>query len=158
MNKSIVTFIDGGLEITRIYDAPIVKVWEACSQEEKFSKWWGLPDGGTMPYHTMDFREGGFMHFKVVFFDTVVWGKSIFVEIRKPDRIVIDDYFSDENGTLIDTVQWPKSRITLTLEAMGPQTKLTARHEGIGTGIPKIEEYSDGWMGTFENLARELKN
>ncbi len=44
--------------VTRVFDAPIERVWKAWSEPEYVKQWWG-PDYFTCPSAEMDFREGG---------------------------------------------------------------------------------------------------
>jgi uncharacterized protein YndB with AHSA1/START domain len=46
------------LIFTRVFDAPVGKVWEAWTNPEQVMQWWG-PDGFTSPSAKMDFRKGG---------------------------------------------------------------------------------------------------
>lgn len=46
------------LVLTRVFHAPIERVWKAWSEPEKVMQWWG-PDRFTSPSATIDFREGG---------------------------------------------------------------------------------------------------
>ena len=46
------------LIVTRVFDAPVDKVWSAWSTAESITQWWG-PLGFTVPVAEMDFREGG---------------------------------------------------------------------------------------------------
>lgn len=46
------------LVVTRVFDAPLEKVWKAWSDPEYVMHWWG-PEGFTSPLAKMDFREGG---------------------------------------------------------------------------------------------------
>jgi uncharacterized protein YndB with AHSA1/START domain len=46
------------LVITRIFDAPIERVWRAWTDPEYVMRWWG-PTGFTSPFCRIDFREGG---------------------------------------------------------------------------------------------------
>jgi uncharacterized protein YndB with AHSA1/START domain len=46
------------LAITRIFDAPIERVWRAWTDPEYVMRWWG-PTGFTSPLCRIDFREGG---------------------------------------------------------------------------------------------------
>ncbi len=46
------------LVVTRVFDAPIEKVWNAWRDPEHVKRWWG-PNGFTCPVAHMDFREGG---------------------------------------------------------------------------------------------------
>jgi uncharacterized protein YndB with AHSA1/START domain len=44
--------------VTRVFDAPVERVWQAWSDPADVKQWWG-PDGFTAPVAEMDFREGG---------------------------------------------------------------------------------------------------
>lgn len=44
--------------VSRVYDAPVERVWKAWSEADGVMKWWG-PDCFTCPSAVMDFREGG---------------------------------------------------------------------------------------------------
>ena len=46
------------LVITRIFDAPVERVWRAWTDPEYVMRWWG-PTGFTSPLCRIDFREGG---------------------------------------------------------------------------------------------------
>jgi uncharacterized protein YndB with AHSA1/START domain len=47
--------------VTRIFDAPVERVWRAWSEGAEVRKWWG-PTGFTCPLAEVDFREGGRTH------------------------------------------------------------------------------------------------
>lgn len=146
------------LVITRILDAPRERVWQACSEREQFMRWWGQPKVCTATFNNMDFRVGGSFHFKVELpTGVVMWGKSIYKEIVPRERLVLEDYYSNENGDLLDTAELPKSLITLTLEDEGEKTKLTVRHEGIGVGEHTIDQYRQGWNEVLDRLTQVIK-
>jgi uncharacterized protein YndB with AHSA1/START domain len=46
------------LTITRVFDAPVERVWQAWVEPETVKKWLG-PKNFTVPVVEMDFREGG---------------------------------------------------------------------------------------------------
>jgi len=46
------------LVVTRVFDAPVERVWKAWSDPEHVKRWWG-PNGFTSPIARIDFREGG---------------------------------------------------------------------------------------------------
>lgn len=146
------------LTIERILNAPREKVWLACTDEIELSKWWGQPKDGVMPFAKLDFKEGGSFHFMVELpGDIEIWGKSVYKEIVEPERLVFDEYFSDEAGTLTDDDELPKSEITLTLLVEGSGTKLIVRHEGFGVAPHTILEYKEGWGESLDRLERALK-
>ncbi len=43
---------------TRVFDAPVERVWKAWTDSEQVMRWWG-PNRFTCPFAKMDFREGG---------------------------------------------------------------------------------------------------
>jgi uncharacterized protein YndB with AHSA1/START domain len=147
------------LVITRVFDASRERVWKACTEEADLRKWFGQPKEGNMPYSKLDFRVGGSFHFKVELPDgVVVWGKSIYKEIVTEERLVLLDYYSNEEGDLTDTPELPRSLITLLFESEGEKTKLTVRHEHIGIGIHTIAQYTEGWNGSLDRLAHAVNN
>ncbi|MBZ0280928.1 MAG: SRPBCC domain-containing protein [Anaerolineae bacterium] len=46
------------LVITRVFEAPIARVWQAWHDPADVKRWWG-PNGFTAPVARIDFREGG---------------------------------------------------------------------------------------------------
>jgi len=46
------------LVVTRVFDAPVERVWKAWTDPELVMQWWG-PNGFTAPSAKIDFREGG---------------------------------------------------------------------------------------------------
>lgn len=46
------------LIVTRVFDAPVERVWKAWTEAAQVMKWWG-PDHFTSPSAKIDFREGG---------------------------------------------------------------------------------------------------
>lgn len=63
LKGNYMTNATGGVEkrdlvITRLFDAPIERVWKAWTDPEYVMRWWG-PTGFTSPSCKIDFREGG---------------------------------------------------------------------------------------------------
>lgn len=50
------------ISLTRVYDAPLVAVWEAWTIPEEVAQWWG-PRGFTLTTHSRDLRTGGHWHY-----------------------------------------------------------------------------------------------
>jgi len=93
---------DTEILITRTFDAPRDRVWEMWTQSEHLKHWWG-PRGWTLPVSEMDFRVGGAWFYCMQGPDGMrACGKSYFLEIEAPERIVIRDYFVDSDGNPLD--------------------------------------------------------
>jgi uncharacterized protein YndB with AHSA1/START domain len=89
------------LIIERIFDAPpnlMFEVWSSC---EHLKHWWG-PKEWPMHECEMDFREGGSWLYclRGPNEGDTAWGKALYDEIQKPQKIVYRDYFTDSNGII----------------------------------------------------------
>jgi uncharacterized protein YndB with AHSA1/START domain len=148
------------LVITRVFDAPRSLVFRAWTEAEHLVKWWGQPKGATLPYYKFDCRVGGMLHFRVLLPDgNVVWGKGIFREIVAPERIVLLDYFSDEQGNIVEPPPGlPKeSVITATFAERGDKTVVTVEHRGTELASKENQEaYQQGWGESLDRLAEDL--
>ena len=49
---------DREIIVTRLFDAPRERVFEAWTGAEHIGEWWG-PDGWTIKTHSMDVKPGG---------------------------------------------------------------------------------------------------
>lgn len=152
---------------TRVFDAPVEKVWKAWTDPEYVKRWWG-PEGFAAPYINIDFRVGG----KYLYcmrgpgFDGVVkdwWNTGKHLEIVPMKKIVMSTSFADENGNPVPASyykmpgDWPmETMLTATFEKLdGDKTKLTVREEGIPEDM--IEPSNLGWEQQFDKLVQLLK-
>jgi uncharacterized protein YndB with AHSA1/START domain len=152
-------------EISRVVDASRDRVWEAWSKVEQFKQWFG-PKGFKMIRCTIDFRPGGMLHYCLQMPNGgEMWGKAIYKEIKKPERLVWINSFSDKDGgTTVHPMSpdWPREmHTTVTFEAQGAKkTKITVRWlpvEGSTEGERKTfdegrSSMNQGWSGTFEQF------
>jgi len=102
----------GGVTITRMFDAPVDRVWKAWSDAKEMRKWWG-PKIFTSPVLKMDFREGGsFLHCMRDPDGRDYWDTGIYREIVPKKRIVVTDSFADKNGKIVHAAHYGMSKIT----------------------------------------------
>lgn len=105
------------ITMSRIYDAPRERVWEAITQPRHVRLWWG-GDGITNPVCEMDLRPGGRWTHVMRFPDGhEMHMKFVFVEITPPKRLVWEHAEPGEDGE-----GPPAVRFTVTLEALGRRT------------------------------------
>ena len=88
------------LIITRSFNAPVEKVWQAWTEAELLDKWWA-----PKPYHTetktMDFKEGGFRLYAMVSPEgDKNWCKTNYKTIDAGKSFTSDDGFCDEAGNM----------------------------------------------------------
>jgi len=154
--------------ITRVVDAPRDKVWRAWTEVEHLRQWWG-PKGFAVTHCTVDLRPGGIMHYCLRMPDGgEMWGKFVYREIAKPERLVWINSFSDKDaGTTVHPMMadWPREMLTtVSFEALGGKTRITVQWVPVdaSTDIERrtFDEGRDsmkqGWSGTFEQLESYL--
>ncbi|HEY6967218.1 MAG TPA: SRPBCC domain-containing protein [Burkholderiales bacterium] len=154
--------------ISRVLDAPRDRVWQAWTEVERMEQWFS-PKGFARIAAKMDFRVGGTYHYGMRAPNgQEMWGRFVFREIKKPERLVWVNSFSDKDGGL--TVHpmnplWPRQMLTtVTLEAQGTKTKLTIEWIPLdGSSESEQKTFDDGrqsmnmgWTGTLENLTAYL--
>ncbi len=154
--------------ISRVFDAPRDKVWKAWTEVERLKQWWG-PKGFVVTHCKVDLRPGGIMHYCLRMPDgNEMWGKFVYREIVKPERLVFVNSFSDKDAGIAVhpmSVNWPREMLsTVTFEEQGGRTKLTVQWIPLDTSTDlerkTFEDGRDsmkqGWSGTFEQFAEYL--
>jgi uncharacterized protein YndB with AHSA1/START domain len=153
--------------ITRVFDAPRALVWQAFTEPERMRRWWG-PKGFTVIASKMDLRPGGLYHYGMRAPDgSTMWGKFVYREIVRPERIVLVNSFSDEAGNITRhpmSPTWPlqmlstflfggkDGRTTLTIQWSPLDADETERATFAGAH-PSMQQ---GWTGTLDQLAEYL--
>jgi uncharacterized protein YndB with AHSA1/START domain len=153
--------------VTRSFDASRELVWKVYSEIEHLSRWWG-PKGFTWLGGTLDFRPGGMFHYGMRSPDGhEMWGKFVYREIARPEKIVFINSFSDKDGgttrapfasdwplEVLNTVTFTeqKGRTTLILRG-GPFNATSAERARFDAMRPSMDQ---GFAGTFDQLAEYL--
>src|SRR5687768_16978791 len=151
--------------ISRIIDAPRERVWQAWTEAERLKQWWG-PKGFRVTQLKLDLRPGGKMHYCLRMPDgNDLWGRFVYREIVKPERLVWINSFSDKDGGLSThpmSPTWPREmHTTVTFEEQGGKTRVTVEwlpHEG-STDLERAtfeagrDSMNMGWSGTFEQFS-----
>lgn len=154
------------VNITRIFDAPRARVWEAWTDPEELKQWWG-PEGFTAPSIRQDLRVGGTFVYAMQGPPGSEWEKTNYsggeyLEVVPMEKIVAREWFCDKDGTKIDPAsigmpgEWPDHMtFTATFEDAGEgKTKLTIRHEGHPEEMAKDAEA--GWSSSLNKFAAIL--
>lgn len=153
--------------ITRTFDAPRSRVWQAWTEPERLQQWFS-PKGFSVLAAKLDLRAGGTYHYGMRMPDgKEMWGKWLIREVAKPERLVFVNTFSDPQGGLTRhpfAPDWPQKMLsTISFEDLGERTRLTIRWEPIEASDAEIKTFdggrssmTQGWGGTFENLVGYL--
>lgn len=153
--------------ISRLLDAPRDKVWKAWTEVERLKQWWG-PKGFTVSHCTLDLRPGGTMHYCLRSPDgNDMWGRFVYREIVKPERLVWVNSFSDEKGGVTRhpmSPDWPREMLTtVSFAEQKGGTLVTVQWVPIDASEAERRTFEDGrdsmkqgWTGTFEQLEQYL--
>ena len=115
------TTTDRELVITREYDAPRERVFDAWTDAEHLARWWG-PNGFTTTTRAIDVRPGGSWRFVMHGPDGRDYQNLItYLEVRRPERIV---YTHGGAGAGLEEVNF---QTTVTFEAVGGKTRVALR-------------------------------
>ena len=154
--------------ISRTFDAPRERVWQAWTEVEHLKRWWG-PKGFTVTHCKIDLRPGGIMHYCLRMPDgNEMWGKFVYREIVKPERLVWVNSFSDKDGgTTVHpmSASWPREMLsTATFEEQSGKTKVTVQWIPLdGSSALECKTFDEGresmkmgWTGTMDQFVAYL--
>ncbi len=154
--------------ISRVFDAPRERVWQALTQAERLQEWWG-PTGFTVFAAEMDLRPGGVFHCGMRSLEGYkMWGKFVYREVVAPQRLVFVNSFSNAAGGVTRhpiIATWPLDTLTtLTLEEEPDgKTKLTVRWSAANATETERKTFDSShaamrvtWANTFDQLAAHL--
>lgn len=152
---------------SRTVNAPIDVVFAAWTQADHLKNWFG-PAGFKMLAVTVDLRPGGVFHYGMQAPNGAqMWGKWVFLEIHKPDRLVFVSSFSDAAGGVTRhpmSATWPLETLS-TVSLVEQDGKTTVRIQGepvnaseeeIATFVAAHSGMTQGWAGTFAQFEAYL--
>ena len=153
--------------ISRTIEAPRERVWNAWTNPEDMKKWWG-PKGSAILDCKMDLRLGGTCHYRMRYNNQDMWGKLVYREIVRPERLVFVTSFSDEKGGVTRhplSPTWPLEMLsTLTLSESAGRTTLKiewlplspteAERKTFEAGHDSMQK---GWTGTLDQLTEYIE-
>ncbi|MFD2370231.1 SRPBCC family protein [Brevibacillus sp. GCM10020057] len=135
--------------ITRVFDAPREMVFDAWTDEEQLSKWWG-PRGFTSTFQKFDMMPGGTWEFIMHGPDNVDYpNMHVIVEVVHLERIVFKH------------AVFSHFMATVCFEDLDGKTKLTYRtvFEETEAVFDKVKKYAvPGAEQTMDRLAELLAN
>lgn len=145
------------VHITRTFDLPVDKVWQAWTEPEIFKKWWG-PKDFTCPSSSLDLKPGGkYLHCMRSAEGHDFWSTGVFKEIIPYEKLVCTDSFSDAKGNVILASDlnmpgdWPMELlITVRFKEMGGKTEMDLQQVGIPAEMH--DECGTGWQQSFKKL------
>ena len=144
------------LVITRVFDAPRERVFDAWIDPGQLAQWWG-PKGFTNPVCEVDARPGGAIRIDMRAPDGTVYPMTgAFREIARPERLVFTSAALDKAGKpLFEVLN------TVTFAERGGKTTLTLRarvSKATAEAAPYLEGMDEGWSQTLDRLGAHVIN
>lgn len=154
--------------INRTFDAPLELMFEMWTNPEHISKWLP-PTGMQMEVIKQDIKPGGGTFYLMSGPGVKMYGRTQYLEINKPDRVIYTQQFCDENENISRhpmAPTWPETMLTIVeLTSEGPdQTRVTVTWEPHGaTTREELDAFinaragmTQGWTGSFDKLEAYL--
>ena len=138
------------LVITRIFDAPRHLVFQAWTEPDRATRWWG-PQGFVTTYCNMDVRPGG--AFRVCMRSPAGaehWKQGVYREVVEPERLVFTFAWEDAEGK-----PGHQTLVTVTFAEHGNKTELTL-HQAVFESVSRRDEHRRGWASTLKRFAEYL--
>jgi uncharacterized protein YndB with AHSA1/START domain len=158
---------DRDFVISRTFDASRELMWKAWTESDRLARWFG-PKGVTIVHSKNDLRPGGIYHYAMRTPDgQEMWGRWVYREIVKPERIVFVNSFSEPNGGVTRhpmAADWPLEMLsTITFSEREGRTTVTVRWAALNASETERNRFNtghdsmrQGWTGTFEQLEAYL--
>ena len=150
--------------INRSFNVPMHTMFAMWTDAKHFSQWLP-PTGFTMTFINVDIKPGGSSFYSMTNCEFTMYGKTKYLEISKPDRVVYLQEFADENGNMSRhpiMPTWPATmKTTVQLTEEGPeQTRVTVTWQPYGeVTAAEMESFvtakagmTQGWTGSFDKL------
>jgi len=140
------------LIITRTFDAPRERVFDAWLNAKTISRWIG-PRSIQAEAKLLEPRVGG--RYRIFMRGSDGKGPTVsgtYREIKRPERLVFTWTWEGDHphGT-----GGHETLVTLTFRAVGAKTEMTMRHENFESKASR-DSHNQGWNGSFDKLAEAL--
>lgn len=163
---------DKELVISRVFNAPLEKVWRTWTEPELIKRWWG-PKDFTSPEAKVDFKVGGTylycMHGAPApgMPEQDMWSGGTFKEIVPRQKIVATDYFADKDGNKLLPSDFglspdfpAESDVVITFAEQDGKTELTITYllpESPAARKAILESgMEEGWNQSLDKFANSL--
>ncbi|MFF0743555.1 SRPBCC domain-containing protein [Streptomyces sp. NPDC004111] len=141
-----------GIDLSRVFDAPGERVYEAWTEPERFAGWFGAPLDVPVSGVLLDVRPGGAWHATTVAPDGAelpFWGE--YQEVVPPRRLMftLADRSSDDGAE--------GELVVVTFEDLGDgRTAMRFQQLGGNLGGEGYARAEAGWSRFFDHLADQL--
>lgn len=156
--------------INRSMETNLKTIYHVWTNKDHLLKWLG-PTGFTGTFHKADMHVGGETFYSMTNGDLTMYGKTKYLELEEPNRIVYLQNFADKDGNISRhpmSPTWPETmKTTVSFQKeTSEQTRITIEWEVFGNAT--TEEYNtfkeakagmtQGWTGSLDKLEEYLQS
>lgn len=139
------------LRLTRLFNAPRTRVFQAWTDPEDLKKWWQLGHGWKLTVADVDLRVGGKYRIGLTSTDNASRHEvtGTFREISAPERLVYT-WNTENSGSKSE-----ESLVTVEFLERGAATEVILRHDRLKVKDSRKNTYN-GWLIVLDGLSRLL--
>lgn len=154
----IKNFKEKSIVVSREFDAPVEKVWQAYTDSGLLDQWWG-PSPWRAETKRMNFKVGGYWLYAMVSPEGQKhWGRMNYIVIDHLRSFEMEDGFCDEEGNINPDLPMSRGKVSFIKTPNGTRVefKMTYATE---TDVQKIVEmgFEQGITMCIEQLVALLK-
>ena len=154
----IKNFKEKSIVVSREFDAPIEKVWQAYTDSELLDQWWG-PSPWRAETKRMNFKVGGYWLYAMVSPEGQKhWGRMNYIAIDHLRSLEMEDGFCDDEGNISPDLPMSRGKASFIKTPNGTRVefKMTYATEA---DVQKIVEmgFEQGITMCIEQLVELLK-
>lgn len=123
--------------LERSYPASPEQIWQAWTDPDVLSRWYGCDPGQLWAIHTWDAVPGGALHVSMDFEAGPFEVRGTFLDVERPELL---RYTFGEGQT-----------ITVVIAALGATSSVTVRHDGLPTD-DMCDIVTAGWTSSLAHL------
>ena len=139
-----------GITITRVFDAPLERVWREWTEPERFADWFGGAESDVpLSSVAMDVRPGGSWRLTMLAERGEIHWRGEYREVVEPERLVftVTDQPTDEHHEIVIVV----------LRDLGEgRTEMHFEQRGGGLSDDEYARAGQGWSKFFDRIAERL--
>ena len=140
------------VEIKRVINAPIEKVWDAFKNPEIFKTWYG-PENVTIPEVDFDFQKGGKLYIAMRSGDHVFNMGGEYTEVIPNEKIAYTDHLVNENR---EQIEGPDFHVQVLFKKLDEnQTEVTVYYDDVSDIAENaVQGMQWGWTSSLGKLEK----
>ena len=137
------------LRIIRILDATCARIFDAWTNPNSDTGWWG-PKDFTLLFHESDLKPGGWWRMGIRREAETRVLSGVYREIVPPERLVMTSSWEDAEGNA-----GPETLVTLTLTDHDSKARMVFEQTGFQSSTMRDSQHR-GWNEAFDALTSAL--